>query len=136
MTKSNEIIELVHSEAGDPEKLWYLTGRDEGSLRKHSLEVLPILRGKEKALSRLLEEASGEKIQVSERTKKFWADKREEVQKLLNVFMFADKPSGELSGEERLNREEFFATARSGWAGLKGVVEAVDEAVIGPYALG
>lgn len=137
MTTSNEIIDLLHSEAADPDNLWYLSGRDQDSLRKHSLEVLPVLRGKEKALSQLLREAESEKIHVSEKTKKFWAAKQAGVQTLLDVFALADKSEAELSAEDKSKREAYFATAQKAWeTDLKRVLGQLDKAVLGPYALG
>lgn len=137
MTTSNEIIELLHSKAADPNNLWLLNARDQDQLRKLTVEVLPFLRGREKALLQFLEGAEGGGMQVSEKTKKFWRDKREGIQMFLDVFSFADQTGAQLGDEFKTKREVYFATAHTAWeVDLKQVLEKLEKSIIGPYALG
>jgi len=137
MNTSNEIIELLHSEAANPNNLWLLNARDQDKLRKLSEEVLPFFKGQGKALSQFIEEAEGEKIHVSEKTKKFWRDKREGIKTFLDVFLLADKADTQLGGEDKAKREAYFATAQTAWeVDLKQVLEKLEKAIIGPYVLG
>jgi hypothetical protein len=136
MEKSNDIVELLHSEAADPHRLLYFHARDAETLREHSAKVLPILKGKAAALTEFLEAAESEKIHVSEKTKQFWMEKKGWVQGLLDVFLLADKPDSELSGTEGAKRQAYFEAATNAWADIKQVLQRLDKAVIGPYALG
>ncbi len=138
LNTSNEIIELLHSEAADPNNLWLLNARDQDKLQKLSEEVLPFLKGKERALLGFLEEAESERVHASEKTKKFWRYKREGIQRFLDVFSLADNKTGaQLDGEDRTKRDAYFVNAQKAWeVDLKQVLEKLEKAIIGPYVLG
>lgn len=136
LEKSNDIIDILHSEAADPSNLWYFNARDIETLRKHSVDVLPVLKGRATALTQLLDEAASEKIHASEKTKQFWTGKKAGVDALLDVFLLANKANDELSESEATKRAAYFTAATNNWTEIKKVLQKLDKAVVGPYALG
>jgi hypothetical protein len=135
MEKSKEMIELIHSDAANPNHLVRYSARDAESLQKLSVEMLPLLRGKAKALSQLLGTET-EKIQMSAKTRQFWAENKASVEVAMEVFLLVGKTDGEISGEKRSKLDGYFAEARKAWDGVKTVLHKVDKAMIGPYVLG
>lgn len=136
--KSNAIIELLsNSSHGNPNHLFYYVAIDESELPAVAKRLTPSLQGKVHALEQYIAEADTNTIKVSDKVKTLWQTKRAETQKLLDVFLDADKSKDELNADRRHAREEYLATARDAWeVGLKTVVQSLDNDIIGPYVLG
>ncbi|KAI0825083.1 hypothetical protein BC628DRAFT_1375397 [Trametes gibbosa] len=135
-TLAHQIVDLVHSDAADPNALFYTNARSEGELQAHAKRLLPFLHGRRETLSKLLEESESGAIQVSEKTKAFWELKKIAADNFIEVFQDAEKSVAELTDEGRQKREAYFQSANSGWHGLKSVLNTLHQDIIGPYALG
>lgn len=133
---SNQIIDLLHSQAADPNALFYMNARSESELKALAKQLVPFLVGRRDTLARLLSESDGGNIPASEKTKSFWQVKKIATDKFLQVFEEAEKSDGELPDDGRLRREEYLKSARAAWAGLKDVLATLNKEIIGPYALG
>lgn len=133
---SNKIIELLHSEAGDPNALLFMNARNDEQLKKLAESLKPILVAKCDALDKLIEDNKQAEVKVSEKTARFWEMKRVATSMILDVLEDAEKPTSELDGEAKGKREEYFKAAAQAWAGLKDVLVQLSKEIIGPYALG
>lgn len=137
-TKSNTIIEqLLYSDHGNPNHLLYYAAVDEPALRILAEKLAPFLQGREQALNQYISEAESNVIRVSEKVKTLWRSKREETERLLNVFSKADKSKDELDTDSRQKRDEYLATACDAWeVGLKIALQSLSNEIMGPYVLG
>ncbi|KAI0639452.1 hypothetical protein C8Q77DRAFT_1081262 [Trametes polyzona] len=135
-TLSNQVVELLHSIAADPNVLFYNNARSEEELRAHAQRLLPFLRGRREALTKLLDDGNSGALQVSDKTKAFWELKRIATDNFIQVFEDAEKSASELSEEARQKREAYLQASRSGWSGLKDVLNTLHQDIIGPYTLG
>jgi hypothetical protein len=134
---SISIIDAVHSDEGDPNKLTRLNARDLASLRQLAAGSLLVARGRSSALSGHLAEAENEIIHVSEKTKTFWQGKKEAVDGLLGVYANATKSDAELGEGDKVRREKFLAEAKEAWqVRLRDVLVKVNGDMVGPFALG
>ena len=66
MTASNKVIELLHSEAANPNELFFLNGRDDASLRALSAQLGPFFASKRDALERLIQDNQAAEVKVKE----------------------------------------------------------------------
>ncbi|RDX55810.1 hypothetical protein OH76DRAFT_1396154 [Lentinus brumalis] len=134
--QSNQIIELLHSPAADPNALFYMNARSEGELKELAKQLLPFVSGRRDALLKLLADSDSGAIQVSDKTKAFWQVKLIATEKFLQVYQDADKSEGELSEEARQARQEYLRSANSAWSNLKDVLSALNKEIIAPFVLG
>ncbi|KAI0724602.1 hypothetical protein C8T65DRAFT_599230 [Cerioporus squamosus] len=134
--QSNQIIELLHSQAADPNALFYMNARSESELKELSKQLLPFVSGRRDALAKLLADSDSGAIQVSDKTKAFWQVKLIATEKFLQVYQNADKSEGELSEEARQARQEYLKSANGAWSNLKDVLSALNKEIIGPFVLG
>lgn len=131
------IDDILHSEGGSPNNLLYLNARDETSLRALAKTILPSLIGRHKALDKYISDSEKELINASEKTKRFWAEKKAGTEALLAVFVNADKSQAQLDAAGKKAREEYFLNAKAAWEiSLRDVLIKLNNEIIGPYALG
>ena len=130
------IIDLLHSQAADPNALFYVNARSDDELRTLAKNILPFLTGRRDALAKLLADSESGAVQVSDKTKTFWEVKKLAAEKFIQVFEQADKNAAELSDEARQSREEYLKSARAAWVGLQDVLSTLNKEIIGPYVLG
>ncbi len=130
------IVDLLHSQAADPNALFYVNARSEEDLRTLAKTILPFLTGRRDALAKLLADSESGEIQVSDKTRAFWQVKKLAAEKFIQVFEQAGKSAGDLSDEARQSREEYLKSAHAAWVGLKDVLNTLNKEVIGPYVLG
>jgi hypothetical protein len=131
------IITLLHSAPASPELLFYFNARDLPALRTAALGVSAFLKGRKEALERYLAEDEFKEVHVSEKTKKFWLEKKGATEDLLPALDDADKSDSELSESGRKAREEHFEKTKAAWeVGLAVVLNKLCEEFAGPFALG
>lgn len=135
-TLSHQIVDLVHSDAADPNALFYANARSESELSVLAKGLLPFLHSRRTTLVKLLDDSTSGMVQASEKTKAFWELKRIAIDNFIQVFQDADKSAAELSEESRQKREAYLQSANAGWNGLKDVLNTLHQDIIGPYALG
>ena len=134
---AKSIIALVHSSPASPELLFYFNARDSAALKKVSPSVSGFLKGRKRALERSLSENEGNEIRVSEKTKKFWLEKKNATEDLLVALDESDKSESELSEAGKQAREEYFEKTKAAWeVGLALVLTKLSKELIGPFALG
>lgn len=134
---AKSIITLLHSAPASPELLFYLNARDLFELRKVAPGVLAFLKGRKGALERYLAENESKEVRISEKTKKFWLEKKDETEYLLSVLDDADKSDSELSESGRKAREEYFEKTKAAWeVGLALVLNKLCKESVGPFTLG
>ncbi|KAK1229692.1 hypothetical protein PQX77_007254 [Marasmius sp. AFHP31] len=131
------VDEILHTEIADANNLLYMNARDDASLKTLSEVVLPLLQGKQQALSQYLSEADSGKINVAEKIKTFWKTRKDAVDVLLAVFEHAQKSTDELDDASKAKRTDYFNLAKVAWeTGLPKILSKLNEEVIGPFALG
>ncbi|KIP03967.1 hypothetical protein PHLGIDRAFT_110232 [Phlebiopsis gigantea 11061_1 CR5-6] len=135
-TVSNKVIEVLHSEAADPNALHFMNARDDASLKQLSESLKPTLGAKCAALDRLIDDNQKAEVHVSEKTVRFWELKRVATSMIMDVLEDGDKGVEELSDEAKNKRLEFFKAASSAWSSLKTVLTELSSEIIGPYVLG
>ena len=133
---SNQIVELLHSQAADPNALFYLNARSEGELQNLAQRLLPFVTSRRDALAKLIADSDSGAVQASEKTKTFWEVKRVAAEKFLQVYETAQKREGDLSDDARQSRVEYLKSAQAAWSALKDVLTTLNQEVIGPYVLG
>ncbi|EJF66744.1 hypothetical protein BD309DRAFT_973410 [Dichomitus squalens] len=133
---SHEIVDLLHSQAADPNALFYMNARSETELKALATKLIPFLVGRRDALARLLTESDAGNISASDKTRSFWQVKKIATDKFLQVFEEAEKSEGELSDDARQRREEYLKSSHAAWTALKDVLITLNKEIIGPYALG
>ena len=134
---AKSIIEIVHSDAANPATLKFNNARDDESLQVLATAVLDTLKGREASLKRNIEEAESGAVQVSEKTKQFWAAKLAALQPKIAVLEAAGKPADSLSAEEKEAREAFFQVGKRAWeVDLPKVLLQLSKEVVGQYAFG
>jgi hypothetical protein len=137
-SKSSSLISKLHEENLDPNNLFFCNAHDDASFKRLSQFMLPFLKGRDEALTRLLQESrSGEYTYVSGKVKSLWESKQQANSVLLEVFVESDKDSAQLDPEARKKREEYFEAARLAWkVNLKEGLTYINEQIAGPYVLG
>ncbi|TCD71561.1 hypothetical protein EIP91_008942 [Steccherinum ochraceum] len=135
-TASNKVIDLLHSEAADPNAFRYFNARDDAALSALSKEVLPSLIAKKDALNSYIKANETAEVRVSEKTVKFWEAKKLASDGILAVLQYGETPSDQLDSEAQAKRSEYFKVATSAWAGLGEVLLQLHKEFIGPYVLG
>lgn len=135
-TALNKVIELLHSEAGDPNELLYFNARDDAELKALSPQLAPILTAKHDALEQLIKNNNTSEVKVSAKTVQFWETKWFATKAILEVVQQGSKPSGELSAGDKAKRDEYFITARTAWTNVREVFLQLHKEIIGPYVLG
>ena len=134
---AKSIIALVHSSPASPELLFYFNARDSATLKTVSPSISAFLKGRKTALERCLAENETNEIRVSEKTKKFWQEKKTTTDELLVALDEADKSESELSEEGKKARDEYFESTKAAWElGLALVLNKLSEEIVGPFALG
>ncbi|OBZ79484.1 hypothetical protein A0H81_01075 [Grifola frondosa] len=135
-TASNNIIDILHGLAADPNALAYMNARNEAELRTLAIAVLPRLTDRRDALTQLLKDSEEAKINVSAKTKAFWELKKLSVDRFIEVLEEANKSVAELNDDARKRREDFLQGAKTAWTGLKDTLMQLHKEIIGPYTLG
>lgn len=135
-TVSNKVIELLHSEAADPNALHFMNARDDASLKELSESLKPTLTAKCDALDKLISDNEKAEVRVSEKTVRFWEMKRVATSMIMDVLEDGEKSTEELDDEAKNKRLEFFKAAGSAWSSLKDVLTQLSGEIIGPYVLG
>ena len=134
---AKSIIALVHSSPASPELLFYFNARDSATLKTVSPSISAFLKGRKTALERCLTENETNEIRVSEKTKRFWQEKKTTTDELLVALDEADKSASELSEEGKKARDEYFESTKAAWElGLALVLNKLSEEIVGPFALG
>jgi glutathione S-transferase len=134
---AKSIIALVHSSPASPELLFYFNARDSATLKTVSPSVSTFLKGRKTALEHYLAENETKEIRVSEKTKKFWQEKKNTTEELLVVLDEADKSESELSEEGKKAREGYFESTKAAWElGLALVLNKLSDEIVGPFTLG
>ncbi|KAI0308231.1 hypothetical protein B0F90DRAFT_1681198 [Multifurca ochricompacta] len=130
LDKSRSIMSHTHTTSAAP-------APDLPALRTVAPAVSAFLKGRKAALERYLSENEGNEIRVSEKTKKFWLEKKKATEDLLTPLNEADKGDPELSEVGRKAREEYFEKTKAAWeVGLALVLNEINKELIGPFALG
>jgi hypothetical protein len=134
---SSKIIDsILHSEGASPSTLLYMNARDDASLQVLAKALVPFLTSRQQALESYISGAAGTSL-ISEKTKAFWKDKKVATETLLDIMIHADKTSAQLDQASRLERDDYFATARICWeVELKESLVKFNSQIIGPYSLG
>ncbi|KAJ7169858.1 hypothetical protein C8R46DRAFT_1090290 [Mycena filopes] len=130
---SSALLEIVHAEEVSPDALMLINARDNASLKTLASKVLPQVTGRQTALKECI---ADEKVQVSEKVRKFWRDKEAEMAELLAVLGAADKEDGALDSAAKAKRAELFSKGTQAWDAVKSALLKVNKEIIGPYALG
>jgi dGTP triphosphohydrolase len=131
------IVDILHSEIADPNKLYFIDARDDASLIRLSKELLPFLSQKQKALMNYSHQAETQTVQVSDKVKALWRDKLDAVNTSLAVLLDAEKSEVQLDEQSKGNRLAFFQAARQAWEiNLKVALTQLSNEMIGPFALG
>ncbi|KAH8100689.1 hypothetical protein BXZ70DRAFT_938333 [Cristinia sonorae] len=133
---SNKVIDLLHSEAADPNAFVYFNARDDATLRELSVELLPILNAKKDALAALIKNNETAEVRVSDKTLKFWEMKKLASDGILAVIQHGERPTDQLDEEAKAKRAEYFKVANAAWTGLGDVLMQLHKEIIGPYVLG
>ncbi|KAK0478380.1 hypothetical protein IW261DRAFT_225543 [Armillaria novae-zelandiae] len=133
---SAEMIELVHTDEVDPNNLSYMNARDADSLKILAREMLPALHTRRDALSKYISHADNGTIQVSEKVKALWKEKRAATEVLLGLYKNADVSESALDPEEKSKRAEYFEMAKCARASLGRTLLRLEKDIIGPFALG
>jgi hypothetical protein len=134
---AKSIITLLHSAPASPELLFYLNGKDLPALRTVVPSVSTFLKGRREAIERYLAEDETKEVHVSEKTKKFWLEKKSATEDLLSALDDADKSESELSESGRKAREEYFEKTKAAWeVSLAVVLNKLCKEFVGPFALG
>jgi len=134
---AKSIIALVHSSPASPELLFYFNARDSTTLKTVSPSISAFLKGRKGALERYLAENETNEIRVSEKTKRFWQEKKGTTEELLVALDEADKSESELSEAGKKAREEYFESTKAAWElGLGLVLTKLCKELVGPFALG
>ncbi|KAI0257113.1 hypothetical protein BJV78DRAFT_1160327 [Lactifluus subvellereus] len=134
---AKSIITLLHSSPASPELLFYLNARDSYALKMIAPGISTFLKGRKEALERYLVENETNEIRVSEKTKTFWLEKKDETGDLLTALIEADKSDEDLSESGRKAREEYFDKTKAAWqVGLALVLTKLSKELVGPFALG
>ncbi|KAF8642330.1 hypothetical protein AX16_009599 [Volvariella volvacea WC 439] len=134
---TSSIINLLHSEAADPNRLFYFSARDDESLRARAPVLLHYARGKQQALETYLSRAQSGEITVSEKVKALWAERKAAADALVQVLTDAEKSAGELDAAGQKKRDEYFQISRGSWEGaVKDALNALESEIVGPLVLG
>ncbi|KAJ6604627.1 hypothetical protein DFH09DRAFT_316272 [Mycena vulgaris] len=134
---SSALLDILHDDEVSPDMLMFINARDGASLKTLAKTIIPVVAGRQKALTECLSDAEAEKIHVSEKVKKFWRDKLSETEQLLAVLGDADKQDAALDAAGKVKRVEFFAKAKAAWeVTLKDTLGRLNKEIIGPYTLG
>lgn len=131
------IVDILHSEMANPNKLHSVNARDDASLVKLSKERLPFFTQRQKALTTYLHQAETQTIRVSDKVRALWRDKLDATNVLLAVLLDAEKSEAQLDAQSKANRLSFFQAARQAWEiDLKVALTQLCGEIIGPFALG
>lgn len=131
------ISDILHSQEASPKRLTFNNARDAASLRQLAKDRQHVVRGRQAALKKNITEGESGAVQVSEKTKSFWAEKMLETEALLSVLEAAEKAEEDLSEAEKQARLAFFQTGRQAWEiDLPKVLIRLSKEMIGPYSLG
>ena len=114
-----------------------MNARDDASLQVLAKALVPFLTSRQQALERYISEAESGTSSISEKTKAFWKDKKAATEILLDIMIHANKTSAQLDQASRLEREDYFANARTCWeVELKESLVKLNSQIISPYSLG
>jgi hypothetical protein len=134
---AKSLIALLHSAPASPELLFYLNAKDLPALKTVAPSVLTFLKGRKEALERYVAEDETKEVRVSEKTRKFWLEKKSATEDLLSALNEADKGDSELSESGRKARQEYFEKTKAAWeVSLALVLNKLCKEFAGPFALG
>ncbi|EIN13777.1 hypothetical protein PUNSTDRAFT_79578 [Punctularia strigosozonata HHB-11173 SS5] len=140
LAASNSVIALLHSDALDPNSLFYLAARNPDQLAAATPAVLPFLEGRIAALDGFLAESERPEedggLHVTEKVKALWREKRLASVAFWEVFRYGTKSEAELDDAAKQRRKEYFEQAKKVWDGVKAPLVALNKEIIGPYVLG
>ncbi|KAI0032760.1 hypothetical protein K488DRAFT_78322 [Vararia minispora EC-137] len=131
------IIQLLHSGPASPELLFFMNARNDAELKGVAATVRPFLEGRKEALDGFLSQNATNEVRASQKTRKFWEDKKEAAERLLAVFVTADKSEAELDETDKKVRAEYYENSKAAWeVGLGLVLTKLSAEMRGPFALG
>jgi len=132
------VIEILHSDEADPNRLFFLAARDDAELTAAGPSIFGLTQGRREELDRLLADAASEGgFQASEKTKQYWATKKASEEPFYEVAKDHDKPSAKLTPAALAKRKEYFERAKIVWSvDLTKVLLALSKEMLGPYVLG
>ncbi|TDL28645.1 hypothetical protein BD410DRAFT_824311 [Rickenella mellea] len=134
---SKNVIDLLHSEDADPNKLAYHKATDVEMLKQAGPNLTAFLTTRRDAIARYISESAAAEISASDKTRKLWAEKKAEAEEYLSVFANTSKSDSDLPSNLKEKRDEFLKTSESLWSvKLKRVFVALDKELIGPFVLG
>ncbi|PFH54456.1 hypothetical protein AMATHDRAFT_52046 [Amanita thiersii Skay4041] len=133
----NTVIDVVRSDAADPNKLRLMNAHDDVSFQELAKEVLPGILSTCQTLEKYLEDAQSGRIHVSEKVIKLWQDKKSTLDSLHTVLADGDVPESKLTTDGKVERAKFLENAAKAWeTDLKEIVTKINKEIIGPFVLG
>lgn len=134
---ANAIIQLLHSDAADPQSLFYYSAATPSELRTAAPTILSFFLDRQKALNSYLESTKDTETIASEKTRSLWKERLAHAEELLTVLSAADKEETTLDDTQKTARAKYFHVAGEFWQkGLRKVVATLDKEMVGPFALG
>lgn len=134
---ANAIIQLLHSDAADPQSLFYYSAATPAELRTAAPTILSFFLDRQKALNSYLESTKDTATIASEKTRSLWKERAAHAEELLTVLSAADKEESALDDTQKTARAKYFHVAGEFWQkGLRKVVATLDKEMVGPFALG
>jgi hypothetical protein len=131
------ILDILHSEIANPNKLHSMNARDDASLIRLSKKLLPSLSQRQKALMNYLHQAETQTIRVSDKVRALWRDRLDAINVLMAVMMDGEKPEAQLDERAKVSRLSFFEAARQAWeVDIKVALTQLSNEMIGPFTLG
>jgi glutathione S-transferase len=137
-TTSKTVIDLLHSDEADPNRLFFLAARDDAELAVAGPNILGFTVGRRDALTNLLADAEREDgFHASEKTNQYWTQKKASEEPFLEVSQDYAKPSASLSPAALEKRNKYYKEAKKAWeVELKNALQALSKEIVGPYVLG
>jgi len=131
------IIYLLHSDAADPQSLFYYSASTLSELRTAAPTILSFFIDRQKALKAYLESSKDQEPVVSEKTRSLWKERLTHAEELISVFSVADKEDSTLDAVQKATRAKYFQVAGEFWQkGLRKVLATLEKEMTGPFALG
>lgn len=134
---SSNIIALLHSDDADPNALLYYNATSSAELHLSAGALVPLLIGRQTALTSYLTASDKAEVQASEKTRNLWETKLTHIQNLLSVYSTADKDESQLTDDEKAIRDIYFTIVHEKWTQkLRKALLLLEKEMIGPFTLG
>lgn len=131
------ILDILHSEIANPNKLHSMNARDDASLIRLSKKLVPFFSQRQKALTNYLHQAETQTIRVSDKVRALWRDRLDTINAFLAVLIDGEKPEAQLDERAKASRLSLFQAARQAWeVDLKVALTQLSNEMIGPFTLG